>query len=74
MALIAQMPARRIGKRAIAEALLSQLSDADRLAVAHRLILSTEDPALFADVSTVARDAETVALRLSRQGFEEECL
>lgn len=74
MALIAHAHPSRIGKRFIAEALLSQLSDADRLAVGRALILSTQDPALFAQVSAAARDIETVALRLARQGFEKECL
>jgi hypothetical protein len=69
------MPARvrRIGKRFIAEALLSQLSEADRVAIGRALLISTSDPALFVDLSAAARDVETAALRLARGGFEREC-
>ena len=65
---------RRIGKRAIAEALLSQLSQADRLAVGRALLISTSDPALFVDLSTAARDVEAAALHLAREAFSKECL
>ncbi len=62
-----------ITKRSIAEALLSRLPQSDRLAVGRALLISTTEPALFADLSAAARDVETAALRLSRAGFEREC-
>ncbi|MBN2631591.1 MAG: hypothetical protein JXR75_13755 [Rhodobacteraceae bacterium] len=73
MALIAHAHPSRIGKRAIAEALLSQLSQADRVAVGRQLLISTTEPALFAALSAAARDVETAALRLARADFEKEC-
>lgn len=72
-ALIAHAPPSRIGKRFIAEALLSQLPEADRVALGRLLLISITDPALFAALSVAARDIETAALRLARAGFEGEC-
>lgn len=70
---IAHVHPGRLGKRVIAEALLSQVSQAGRLAVGRALLTSTTDPALFAELSAAAQDVETAALRLSRAGFEREC-
>lgn len=63
----------RPSKRLIAEALLSLLSQSDRLEVGRSLLISITDPALFADLSVAARDTETAALRLARAGIEREC-
>lgn len=70
----AQKSARSlISRRMIAEALLSGLSPAERIAIGRELLITTTNPALFADLSAAARDIEAAALRLARIGFEREC-
>lgn len=73
MAPSASLKRTHLSKRAIAEALLSGVSQSDRLAVGRALLISTTDPALSADLSAAARSVETTALQLSRACFEREC-
>lgn len=73
IALIAHLFPSPAGKRALAEMLLSRLPQADRIAVGRELLISTSDPALLADLSEAASDAETTAIRLTQAVLEQEC-